>query len=83
MEMAYDTVRKRTADALMKLYGTYSEGSGPAKFEVSRADLASMVGTATESVIRMLSEFKKDGFIKIEGSTIHVMDPEKLGSIRF
>lgn len=83
MEMAYDTVRKRTADALMKLYGTYSEGKGPAKFEVSRADLASMVGTATESVIRMLSEFKKDGYIKIEGSTIHVMEPEKLAGIRF
>lgn len=83
MEMAYDTVRKRTADALMKLYGTYSESTGAAKFEVSRADLASMVGTATESVIRMLSEFKKDGYIKIEGSTIHVLDAEKLGSIRF
>ncbi|WP_258099913.1 response regulator [Marinoscillum pacificum] len=83
MEMAYDTVRKRTADALMKLYGTYSESTGATKFEVSRADLASMVGTATESVIRMLSEFKKDGYIKIEGSTIHVLDAEKLGSIRF
>lgn len=83
MEMAYDTVRKRTADALMKLYGTYSEGTGPAKFEVSRADLASMVGTATESVIRMLSEFKKDGYIKIEGSTIHILDPDKLSAIRF
>ena len=83
MEMAYDTVRKRTADALMKLYGTYSESTGATKFEVSRADLASMVGTATESVIRMLSEFKKDGYIKIEGSTIHVLDADKLGSIRF
>ncbi|WP_421877873.1 response regulator [Marinoscillum sp.] len=84
MEMAYDTVRKRTADALMKLYNTYSDGKGgPAKFEVSRADLASMVGTATESVIRMLSEFKKDGFIKIEGSTIHVLDPDKVAAIRF
>lgn len=82
MEMAYDTVRKRTADSLMKLYHTYGAGDNT-KFEVSRADLASMVGTATESVIRMLSEFKKDGFIKIEGSTIHILQPDKIAEIRF
>ncbi len=83
IEMAYDTVRKRTADALMKLYETYKSAGGSVKIEVSRADLASMVGTATESVIRMLSEFKKDGFISIEGSTIHILEPEKIASIRF
>jgi len=79
VEMAYDTVRKRTADALMKLFNKYEEDH----FDVSRSDLASMVGTATESVIRILSEFKKDGFIKIEGSTIHVLHPEKLSAVRF
>jgi CRP-like cAMP-binding protein/FixJ family two-component response regulator len=79
MEMAYDTVRKRTADSLMKLNATY----GVDHFEISRSDLASMVGTATESVIRILSEFKKDGYIKIEGSTIHILLPDKLTTIRF
>lgn len=83
MEMAYDTVRKRTADSLMKLYNTYKEESDSSKFDVTRADLASMVGTATESVIRILSEFKKDGYIKIEGSSIHILEPEKLAAIRF
>lgn len=84
VEMAYDTVRKRTADSLMKLCSTYksSEEAQPS-FDVTRADLASMVGTATESVIRILSEFKKDGYIKIEGSTIHLLEPEKLKNIRF
>lgn len=82
VEMAYDTVRKRTADSLMKLYNTY-RSEGQSKFEVTRADLASMVGTATESVIRILSEFKKDGYIHIEGSTIHIVAPDKLSSIRF
>ena len=65
IEMAYDTVRKRTAGALLKLHHTYGKGEHTSSFEVSRSDLASMVGTATESVIRMLSEFKKDGFIQI------------------
>lgn len=79
VEMAYDTVRKRTADSLMRLYGTYEKD----RFEVTRSDLASMVGTATESVIRILSEFKKDGYIKIEGSTIHILNADKLAAIRF
>ena len=79
VEMAYDTVRKRTADSLMKLHGTYEKST----FEISRSDLASMVGTATESVIRILSEFKKDGYIKIEGSTIHILEKEKLEAVRF
>ncbi len=79
VEMAYDTVRKRTADSLMKLYDTY----GKDNYEVTRSDLASMVGTATESVIRILSEFKKDNLIRIEGSTIHVLDADKLSAIKF
>lgn len=79
VEMAYDTVRKRTADSLMKLYNTYKADH----FDVTRSDLASMVGTATESVIRILSEFKKDGYIKIEGSTIHILKADKLSAIRF
>ncbi len=84
MEMAYDTVRKRTADSLMKLYNTYKDqAQDEVTFEVTRADLASMVGTATESVIRILSEFKKDGLIKIEGGSIQILKPDELGDIRY
>lgn len=83
IEMAYDTVRKRTADALLKLHETYGKGETRSTFEVSRSDLASMVGTATESVIRMLSEFKKDGLIQVEGSTIHVIESAKLEQVQF
>ncbi|MFT6856026.1 MAG: CRP-like cAMP-binding protein [Cyclobacteriaceae bacterium] len=83
VEMAYDTVRKRTADALMKLNETYKSASPNVKFDISRSDLASMVGTATESVIRILSEFKKDGIIKIEGSTVHILNTDKLLRIKY
>lgn len=83
IEMAYDTVRKRTADALLKLHETYGKGESESTFEVSRSDLASMVGTATESVIRMLSEFKKDGLIQVDGSTIHVIKSAKLEQVQF
>lgn len=83
MEMAYNTVRKRTADSLMKLYDTYKGDTAVVSFEIPRADLAGMVGTATESVIRILSEFKKDGWIDISGSTIFILEVEKIKAIKY
>ncbi|SNT27250.1 cAMP-binding domain of CRP or a regulatory subunit of cAMP-dependent protein kinases [Ekhidna lutea] len=83
MEMAYNTVRKRTADSLMKLYETYQGDQKNVTIDVSRADLAGMVGTATESVIRILSEFKKDKWIEINGSAISILEPEKIKAIKF
>lgn len=84
MEMAYNTVRKRTADSLMKLFETYyKEDSSVVTFEISRADLAGMVGTATESVIRILSEFKKDGWIEINGSSISVLEADKIRAVKY
>ena len=80
VEMAYDSVRKRTADALIDLHHTYNSEEG---FRVSRADLASIVGTASESVIRILSEFKKDGYLEIKGSNIRLLKPEKLQNVPF
>lgn len=83
MEMAYNTVRKRTADSLMKLYETYQSDQKPVTLEVSRADLAGMVGTATESVIRILSEFKKDNWIEVNGSLITIIEPDKIGQVKY
>jgi CRP-like cAMP-binding protein len=83
MEMAYNTVRKRTADSLIKLYETYADDAKQVSVDVSRADLAGMVGTATESVIRILSEFKKDKWIEINGSSISILEPEKIKGVKF
>ncbi|MEQ8904129.1 response regulator [Ekhidna sp.] len=83
MEMAYNTVRKRTADSLMKLYETYQGDQKSVTVDVSRADLAGMVGTATESVIRILSEFKKDKWIEINGSAISILEPEKIKGVKY
>ncbi|MEP4534402.1 MAG: response regulator [Cyclobacteriaceae bacterium] len=78
--LAYDTLRKRTAHNLIRLL---EANHGSSRIMVSRNDLASMVGTATESVIRVLSEFKKDGLISIEGSNITVVKPEEIQKIKF
>lgn len=83
MDMAYNTVRKRTADTLMKLYDKYKEDDEIVSFKISRADLAGMIGTASESAIRILSEFKQDGCVEIDSSEITIIKPEELANIRF
>ncbi len=85
MAMAYDTVRKRTADALVKLYDSYKSSSNTSnvKFSIHRDDLASIIGTATESAIRMLSEFRKENWIRIEGGKIEILDINKLRSVKY
>jgi len=79
LHLAYDTVRKRTADALISL----TEKGGGDQISISREDLSNMVGTATESVIRILSEFKKEGLITVSGGQIEVREVEKIKSIMF
>ena len=84
VQMAYDTVRKRVANALVKLYDTYNLDKKPNfSISISRDELASIVGTATESVIRILSEFKADNWIYVRGSLIEIIDIEPLRSYRF
>lgn len=84
LNLAYDTVRKRVADSLLKLEAKYkNDNQDPFSIAISRDDLASIVGTATESVIRTLSEFKQDGYISIKGSNITIIEPEKLKNFRF
>lgn len=84
LNLAYDTVRKRVADSLLKLHEKYNPNNDSNfSMSISRDDLAAIVGTATESVIRTLSEFKADGYISIKGSNITILAPEKLKNFRF
>lgn len=84
VDLAYNTVRKRVADALLSLKKKYEkEGENTFSITIARDDLASIAGTATESVIRMLSEFKQDKYINIQGSKITLLEPEKLSSMIF
>lgn len=76
LQLAYNSVRKRVADALLLLYEKENE-----PIQILRDDLARIVGTAKESVIRMLTEFKEDGYIQIKNGVILIKDPEKLRNI--
>jgi len=74
LRLAYGSVRERTAEAIL----TLMEKDGSSEISISRDDLATVVGTATESLIRMLSEFKTDGYVSIDGRKITVTNEEKL-----
>ncbi len=79
VKLAYQSVRKRVAEALVKLSDKYKkEGETTFSMNISREDLANMVGTATETLIRTLSDFKDDKFIDISGGTITVLNYERL-----
>jgi DNA-binding response OmpR family regulator/DNA-dependent RNA polymerase auxiliary subunit epsilon len=77
LQMAYGSVKKKTASTILQFtekIPSKSEGT----IKISRSDLASVAGIATESLIRTLSSLKKDGLIDIEGRNITVLDVEKL-----
>ncbi|HEU5290469.1 MAG TPA: response regulator [Cyclobacteriaceae bacterium] len=78
LNLAYNSVRQRTADALLKVFKLKETEK---KLSISRDDLSKIVGTASESVIRVLSDFKDEGAIDIETGKIIILKPEKLEKI--
>ncbi len=73
IELAYNSVRKRVATALVKL----AEQSGPT-VNLLREDLASMAGTAKETLIRTLTDFRNEGLVDITDGVVEVVKLEKL-----
>lgn len=84
-KLAYSSVRKRVAEALVALANCCKK-IGAQKFEIniSRKDLASIVGTAPETAIRVLSDFKDEGLvnIKAKGGIIAVAQYDRLAHMR-
>lgn len=81
LSLAYDSVRKRAANALLELLERYGTGEKEYQIEIPRSDLASMVGTASESVIRTLSDFKEEGLIEVSGKRITIKNKKGLENI--
>lgn len=83
VQLAYDTVRMRVASALINLYDLFTDEKGRSSFKIAREDLAAMVGTSTESVIRTLSDFKKEELINITNNEISIKNIQALRNFRF
>lgn len=79
VSMAYKPVRGRLAESLLNLSGTYKNHVHG--IELTREDLANFVGTAKETVIRLLSEFKTEKLIKIDGRSIEILSEPGLQRI--
>lgn len=78
-DIAQKTVRERLAEVLLLLMDTFElDEDHTLQISLTREELANMVGTATESVIRLLSEFKSDKLIELNGRKIKLLNIPKL-----
>ncbi len=76
-----NNVHQRMADLILFLKETYGVANdNTINIQLSRREIASAVGTATESAIRILSSFKKDNLIDLEGKSIKILDESALSA---
>lgn len=79
ISMAQKTVKERLAETLVYLESTFGKNEdGSLHIQLTRDELAGMIGTATESCIRLLSDFKKLGLIDLSGKKITILELNKL-----
>ncbi len=81
-DIAQKTVRERLAEILLLLVDDFGlDDQNFLKISLTREELANIVGTATESVIRLLSEFKSDKLVELNGRKIRILDKKSLFKI--
>jgi CRP-like cAMP-binding protein len=82
VSLAQKNVKERLAETLIYLEETFGKnGDGSLVIQLSREELSGMIGTATESCIRLLSDFNKLGLIELSGKKIFLKDINKLRKI--
>lgn len=81
LDLAYKSARVRFAELLLtfkEAFGVSEKGSRYLNISLSREELAQTVGTTVETLVRLLSEFRKDGLIEVDKRNISILEPEKL-----
>ncbi|SOU87590.1 Crp/Fnr family transcriptional regulator [Tenacibaculum dicentrarchi] len=82
VDMAQKTVKQRLASTLLNLDNKFKNNeNGALGIHLSREDIANIIGTATESAIRLLSEFKKKKLIDLKGKEVFILDKQTLKDI--
>jgi DNA-binding response OmpR family regulator len=81
IQLAYAPVRERIAATLIKLQDKSIEHRNHKDINISREDLAAIVGTTKESLIRTLTDMKKDGYIDSDGHLIEILNQDELNRI--
>ena len=83
IKLAYNSVRKKVADALITLHDRYKkEGENNFTINISREDLANLAGIATETTIRTLSDLKDEKLVDVNVSRIIILNYDKLKKIQ-
>jgi CheY-like chemotaxis protein/CRP-like cAMP-binding protein len=80
LSLAYNSVRRRVAEALLMLQERHKNDPN---IQISREDLSNIVGTATESLIRTLSDFKDEGLVELKAGLVRVVDARRLEHMKF
>jgi CRP/FNR family transcriptional regulator, cyclic AMP receptor protein len=82
LNMAYNSLRRKVAAALMQLSQKYKTNPQlQFEMQISRENLAAIAGTAKESLIRTLSDFKEEGLVQLKGSMITILNEKKLAGM--
>lgn len=83
LKLAYNSVRKRVAEALITLKNRYQKDETKNfSMSISREDLSNIAGTSPETAIRTLSDFKEEKLIQINGGSITILNAEKLEKMK-
>lgn len=80
LQLAYQSVRKRIAEAILRLFRKQIDATDCVS--ISRDDLAALSGTASETVSRTLTEFKNEGLIEKKGSTLKILNLDKISKMK-
>ena len=83
LSLAYSSLRKRVAKALVDIDSKFNQSTDNKSIEISREDIAHYIGTATESLIRTLSDFKSEKLIEIRDGKILISNLEKLRNLLY
>ena len=83
LNLAYSSLRKRVAKALVDIREKFDTSGQNKPIEISREDIAHYVGTATESLIRTLSDFKAEKLIEIKEGKIQIANLDKLKNLLY
>jgi CRP-like cAMP-binding protein/CheY-like chemotaxis protein len=83
LNLAYSSLRKRVAKALVDIHSKFNITGESKPIEISREDIAHYVGTATESLIRTLSDFKAEKLIEIKEGKIIISNVDKLTNLLY
>lgn len=81
MQLAYGSLRKRVAKALLDIHAKFNNANNA--INISREDIAQYVGTATESLIRTLSDFKSEKLIETVEGKIRIINLVKLQNLLY